>query len=48
MRGRGGVQRKEASVGNEEGEIGPKEAKKIMSLNALDIEVPAKGTVQCS
>lgn len=42
------MQRKEASVGNEEGEIGLKEAKKIMSLDPLDIEVPAEGTVQCS
>lgn len=42
------MQRKEASVGNEEGKIGPKEAKKIISLDTLDIEVPAEGTVQCS
>ena len=40
--------RKEASMGNVEEEIGPEEAKKIMSLNTLDIEVPAKGRVQGS
>lgn len=42
------MQREETSVGNEEEEIGPKEARNLMSLHASDIEVPAEGTVRGS
>lgn len=42
------MQRKEARVGDEREETALREVQKIMSLNAFDIEAPAKGTVPCS
>lgn len=42
------MQRKEASVDDEKEKGALRVAQKMMSLNAFDIEAPARGTVPCS